>query len=296
MPVIWRLVDGKKGHERQSSGLVQALGKLCECSVHDLNADLSTSLMTMFGLRRRRFPSPRPDLIIGAGRKCQLPLILSKRAFGGQTIYLMRPGLPTRLFDLCVIPRHDAPSPGDNIEQSEGVLNDLSPSKEPDPARGTILIGGPSKHHAWDHEALLSQVRRLVSEDQEITYSVTTSRRTPHQTVEALRGMSNINYVAPENTSDNWLGIALATASRTWVSADSVSMMYEALSAGTRLGIIAVPERRESRITRVSHDLVARGYASTFETWLKSPGLPSVAPLQEAERIAQIVQQRFNLS
>ena len=51
-------------------------------------------------------------------------------------------------------------------------------------------------------------------------------------------------------TGPDWLPAQLARAGQAWATADSVSMVYEALTAGAAVGILDVPRQRASRISR----------------------------------------------
>ena len=123
--VVWRLLDGKPGHESQSLGLARALERLTSVSVHDLPVrDIAAG---PFGWLLRRFPAgrdlPDPDLIIGAGHATHWPLLCARRARGGRAVVLMKPSLPKRWFDRVVAPEHDGVRPGGNVIVTRGVLN-----------------------------------------------------------------------------------------------------------------------------------------------------------------------------
>src|SRR5690606_33073582 len=101
--VVWRICDGKSGHDRQTAGLVAALRAEMPVAEHVIEA-AAVARAPWLALRRR-FPVgaglPDPALIVGAGRRTQWPLIAARRARGGKSVYLMRPSLPARCFDLC---------------------------------------------------------------------------------------------------------------------------------------------------------------------------------------------------
>ncbi|MCH8840089.1 MAG: mitochondrial fission ELM1 family protein [Planctomycetes bacterium] len=46
--------------------------------------------------------------------------------------------------------------------------------------------------------------------------------------------LSNLTIVPHKETSSSWVSEHLANAARVWVSADSVSMVYESLTNGVR--------------------------------------------------------------
>ena len=49
----------------------------------------------------------KPDIAIGAGHKTHLYLLAIKRCFGAKIVVILKPSLPLKFFDLCVIPKHD---------------------------------------------------------------------------------------------------------------------------------------------------------------------------------------------
>ncbi|NIN34912.1 MAG: nucleoside-diphosphate sugar epimerase, partial [Gammaproteobacteria bacterium] len=68
--VVWRIVDGKPGHDNQSLGLINALKQkqdnlICvDISAHKLRFGLIQLLMKRFPPGKELDP---PDLILGAG-------------------------------------------------------------------------------------------------------------------------------------------------------------------------------------------------------------------------------------
>ena len=71
---------------------------------------------------------PTPDLLLGAGHHTHLSLLAARRIRGGKVVVLMRPSLPPGLFDLCLIPEHDAPPARPNVLATRGALNRIQPA------------------------------------------------------------------------------------------------------------------------------------------------------------------------
>jgi signal peptidase I len=80
-------------------------------------------------------------------------------------------------------------------------------------------------------------------------------------------------------------------AGEVWVSEDSVSMLYEALSSGARVGVLAVRRGAANRITAAVDALVERGWLGRPGHW--QPGAGPERPLNEAGRCAAWVRQRW---
>ncbi len=297
MLVVWRLHDGKPGHDRQSLGLVQALDALTPIESFTFKVPTQQASIRQFLTRRVAFATaaPAPDLIVGAGRRCQWPMLIAKRARGGNTIYLMKPHLPRRFFDLCLVPRHDQVPATPHTVVTDGVLNDISPSLSGG-NEGLILIGGPSDHYAWDQEQLILQVRAIVDADRAKKWTIADSRRTPPPTSDALRTLAqdNIAVIDHRESAPNIISEQLARTDVVWVSCDSVSMVYEALTSGAAVGVIEIPAKRTDRITRIIADLSARKLITTHTEWRRGNKLHASAPLAEAARCAKIILARWD--
>jgi hypothetical protein len=296
MLVVWRFYDGKPGHDRQSAGLLQALA--ATSAIDAVSFDVRERPISVWHYLSRRLPvgagMPAPDLVIGAGRRCQWPVLAARRARGGRTIYLMKPQLPVRCFDLCLIPRHDRPRANPRIIVTDGVLNDMQvPTRRPD--RTLLLIGGPSDHFAWDESALVAQIQALVDAAPEKTWVIADSRRTPPATSAALQQLAgdHVTVVPFREAERGWLVTELARSDIAWVSADSVSMIYEALTVGAAVGVLEVPAKREDRISGIAADLAARGLVTPYRNWRDGAVLTARPPLAEAARCADLVLQRW---
>jgi len=295
--VVWAFTDNKPGHQNQTQGLLKALGVYMPIAVQWLPAP--GPLAALRDLLLKRFPAgadfDAPDLLIGAGHGTHLPMLAARRARGGRAIVLMKPSLPLRCFDLCVIPEHDA-SRGHNVLTTRGALNPLIPAARKNPDAGMILIGGPSPHFGWDDAAIAGQVETIVARAPEVLWLATTSRRTPAATLARLRAvkMGNLQLAPVEETRPGWLAGKLATATRAWVSEDSVSMVYESLTAHVATGLLRVPVRRAGRVTRGLEQLVGTGAVTTFDAW--SAGTPLAPPRErfnEAARVAHWIKSQW---
>jgi hypothetical protein len=86
--VIWRLSDGKPGHEKQTQGLARALLKNRDCVCHTLPAP--ASLPSLAYWLTGRFPPgralPSPDIILAAGHATHFALLAARRARGGEAV------------------------------------------------------------------------------------------------------------------------------------------------------------------------------------------------------------------
>lgn len=266
---IWRLIDGKPGHENQSLGLINALAEQANCQTIDIEVSngfeaLVSYLTSTWGLGAGL---PLPDIIIGAGHATHLHMLAAKKAYGGKTIVLMQPTLPVSLFDLCLIPEHDQYQGGGEYLETKGVLNHIKPDGAHHENQALIMVGGPSKHCDWDTLKLIAQVYELVKHNPNINYTLTTSRRTPKAFVSAVRRIHfvNLTIVPFEETGKGWVARQLAESACAWVTEDSVSMVYEALTAQVAVGLLNMPIKQDSRVTRGVQKLIQQGYVVRFD-------------------------------
>ena len=249
---VWQLGDGKPGHENQSLGLIEAIGRIRPCEHHRIDISDAGSFLSRARVAKAQAEAlPEPDLIVGAGHATHFPLWRLGKGSGAPTVVLMRPSLPMGFFDLCLVPRHDfsnEPQKLSSLVVTEGALNRVVAGAGVREGK-LILLGGPSKTHGWDGDAMMKSLAELTSEGQ---WQLTDSRRTPEGFVERIRAELPAIQIHPHrDTGPDWLPKVLQQVDEVWVGEDSVSMTYEALSSGAKVGVLPVPRLREdSRVLR----------------------------------------------
>jgi mitochondrial fission protein ELM1 len=265
--VVWRFSDGRPGHDNQSLGLVEALGRCLPVEFHTVPVpEHSTTWRDLISGRYAAGARlPDPWLLVGAGRRTHLPLLAARRARRGRAVVIMRPALPRTLYDLCIIPDHDRPAPAPNVLVSRGSLNRAQRVTGQERPQGMILVGGPSKHHRWRDEAVVAQIARVIRSSPPCEWVLATSRRTPAGFVERVQRQTihaNVKMsFMPWQGEDGGLRVAaqLGRSRCAWVTQDSVSMVYEALTAGVATGVLDVPARGRGRVVGASGGWRARG-------------------------------------
>jgi hypothetical protein len=294
--IVWRISDGRRGHDSQSLGLARALGRLTPCQTFDL--PVLPWPQALAALLRRDFPGtgdlPDPHLIVGAGHGTHVSMLAARRARGGKSVVLMRPTLPASCFDFCIIPEHDPAPANDRILRSRGPLNAMSTASRQDPARGLILVGGPSGHFHWRFPELLPQIQALLAAGG-MHWTVADSPRTPAADSERLAALASADFAHCSETGSDWLENQLRAAGTVWVTADSMSMIFEALTAGSAVGIFELRPRRADRVTGAVADLVTCGMVTPFQSWQPGQRLVAHQPaLAEADRCASLLLQRLD--
>lgn len=278
MADIWIISDGKLGHLNQSLGLAEALVLLCpELSFDVRSIDDGISLL--------KSGTP-PKLILSAGRRTHWWSWLCKLRFKAKYVVMMRPSLPLACFDLVLVPEHDQlKGVSERVQLTRGALNRMRPG---DKLAGSalVLIGGPSKHVRWNDQEVINQLRQIQSANPELRLRIATSRRTPNEFLGLLRDLPNTEIIQPESVGGDWLPRTLAETERVWATSDSVSMVYEALTAGCAVSLIGLESVTNSRTQRGMQMLIDAGlvdYSRDFEA------TRSGESLAEASRCAQII-------
>jgi len=298
---IWRFTDGKSGHDSQSNGLCIAIGELLPIKQFDLSTDSLTNCIK--NLLFKEFPMgknlPDPDIIIGAGHGTHLTMLAAKYIRKGKTIILMKPSLPFYLFDVCVIPKHDCPPKNKNIIETTGALSSIKLNKNKTKKLGLILIGGPSSHYQWDSKSIVKQIDEITSTHTDINWTIADSPRTPKNLMPMIstinkKNTSKLNFNTQPNKDIKKLVYA---AEIIWVSPDSVSMVFEALTSGALVGLLNIKGNKKSRIHKAVKHLILNDHVTTFISWGKRNKLKNnTMELNEARRCANILLNRGLLS
>jgi uncharacterized protein len=292
---IWRITDGKAGHDSQSIGLCNAIKRIKDCEIFETPAEsLSINIKNFF---LNQFPIgkniPDPDLIISAGHCTHLSLLCAKRARGGKTIVLMKPSLPISWFDLCIVPEHDQLNDRHNVIKTNGAINPVQFNQDKTLNIGLILLGGPSKHYNWNENDIIDQINQIIDNSPDIKWVAADSPRTPKTTIRRLTESKNVQIKKFENTNSEELRDIIFKTKKIWVSKDSVSMIYESLSSGASVGVLDVEQNKNNKISDAVTKLINNNQLITFNMW-KNNKEPGHTPIKfnEADRCASLLLDR----
>jgi hypothetical protein len=136
-------------------------------------------------------------------------------------------------------------------------------------------------------------IRKILADRPGLAWDLTDSRRTPEEFREHL-GKLDLQFHPSTECPDDWLLDALLAAREIWVTEDSMSMIYEALTARARVGLLPMPRKsNRSRVARSVDRLVREGWTCFPDARASSELTAPPAVLHEASRCAREVLQRF---
>ena len=285
--------DGKAGHRSQALGLYQAM---CRQSAAEVTfEEISLEQLSVFSLllalfkRNTGVVAKSPDYIFGVGSHTQLRVLLLGRIYPhAQTVIMMKPNFPLAWFDYAVIPAHDHIRPSaDHVIITQGALNPIVDEQRHQKNRVLIALGGSSKRHQWNERKVLDAIQQIVDLNPQAEIILTTSRRTPKEFLAHLNEKlfkTQLQIFPVEKTPQGWIFEEMQQAEAVWVTEDSVSMVYEALTAGCRVGVILIDRLKQDRITQ-SIDALLQQQTVSASSDLNQ--LPSVHNFQEADRVAK---------
>ena len=249
---------------------------------------------------------PWPDVVISCGKlAAPIAATIRRRAAGRvKVVQIQRPRMPTRHFDVVVVPRHDALA-GDNVVATVGAIHDVTAEKLaaaarrwaeafhnlPRPLVG-VLVGGSNGRHVLNVAVVNALMRQLAGMCRRTGagLAVTPSPRTGAANEVALaRGVAGLPAYVWDGRGDNpYLGI-LALSAALVVTEDSVSMVSEALSTGKPVHVVALPGR-SLRLGRFQDTLKNLGYTRPFTGALEQWTYP--VP-DDTRRVAALCRARF---
>ncbi len=290
--------DGKAGHRSQAVGLYQAMQRAIaspitfqEISINDLPF---INLIQGAVSKKNHAVQKPPDYILGVGSHTQLKVLLLGKIFPvAETVILMKPNFPFGWFDHVIVPEHDGVPEQGNVMVTQGALNPIVNEQRHQSNRILIALGGSSKRHQWNDAKVLQAVQRIAEQNAEAEIILTTSRRTPKDFLTHLKQQSfaqQLQIFPVEETPQGWIFEEMQKAEAVWVTEDSVSMIFEALTAGCKVGVILIDRLKDDRVVNAVNNLLQLQRVSSSHVRNE---LPEGSVFAEADRAAQrLLQQR----
>jgi len=299
---IWFIHDKKLGHIHQLQGLEERISSYCEVNTRWIDAN--ETKLTWFDVlikKKTNISSPKstpanniPDIVIGAGHATHKTLLLYAHLHKAFCIVLMKPSLPLYFFDAVICPEHDKLKENKRVLNTIGALNTIKPTSNViAKASSLMLIGGPSKHFKWQEVDLLKQIKTICTQYNNTHWLLSDSPRTPSSFLPKLNSMNiqNLNCFHYKDNNIEPLHTLMQTCAITWVTPDSVSMVYESLTAGTPTYTFAMNPKnanKPSRVARSIHNLITQKHVISFQNWQFHTDMkPNELDLWEADRAAK---------
>lgn len=301
--------DDRIGHQKQTDGILNALSQLTTIDIvykKNITPSLTTSILHffLFFLCFIRTENQHDiDLIIGTGSHLHIPMLYLKRKTGAFLVCSMKPDLPfmSSFIDLSFIPIHDGIKIKDNALNTMGPPNLSQNKKLHNITKAMILIGGiDKKSHSWDSKQIVDSIKTIIGKTRERTWTISSSPRTPKDCINMLvafvKENPQISFFKAEDTKKGWIEEEYNKNLTVWITADSVSMIYEAISAGCRVGVIPVNWKRKNNKFQNSLDyLLVRKLITNYHTWLLDNKMPEITDLNEANRCAEEILRRWRM-
>lgn len=238
------LSDGKPGHVNQSVALARHLGYAYDLVPVDFTARPLKALTYLAD--RIGFYSPRlvdsniPDksyaAVVSTGSSTYYANKVVSRQLGVKALAIMLPRGYRYDFDLIIAQEHDNPPDRENLISLPINLTFVDPQGMVKPEPGakyiSLVIGGDSAHGTLDADWLRDQIRQILTLFPEYKVWMTTSRRTPETVEKMLREFRFERAVYYSQEPINPIPDFLQHSEYVFLTADSSSMISEAVSYG----------------------------------------------------------------
>jgi uncharacterized protein len=258
---LWILTAGRVGDLKQMQVLAKALGWACEMKELSFASQTLTSLPAlsprlMTAGSKAILGGPLPDLVLAAESRTAAVALSLKAASGGRTkaICIGRPRGRLTAFDLIVTtPQYELPRADNIIELALPLTDAAQPASSgrfdhlPHP-HVLLMVGGSSAPFILDAAVAgrLAQDASAHADKHGGSLLVSTSLRTGERAETAIAhaaGTGERIFLWSRGGQDNPYRAFLATADQCIVTADSTSMITDAIRAGKPTSIYRLPER-----------------------------------------------------
>lgn len=279
---IWALLGNSRGDDNQVLALAEALGLPFETKLLRYNQLrrlkprlLGMSLCSLDPASRAIAADDPPDLVISVGyRSVPLERVIRQRS-GGRTsfVHLGNPRISPGHFDLIVAtPEYPVPEAANviripiTIQRQDDAANAelTSPFLEDYPSpRRLLLLGGPTLYwtlRTEDVAAAISTISRNAGGGGSLL--VLGSPRTPADVTRAARlelGTCSVPAALIPTEGPPPYRALLAAADVIFVTADSVSMVSEAVATGKPVGLVPIRHSPYGRLAMAVMDWLRPG-------------------------------------
>lgn len=303
------VLDGRPGHEKQTQGIIAGLRRRVAVKLIRVDLRRHTFFDRCIANFQLLFPYTAPlrkefmqaDLIIGAGSKTHAVALAIKRKYSIPACTCMTPSPFLRgFFDCCFVPEHDCTPEGKNIFYTLGAPNCSIDKKRHDSRLGLILLGGiDSSSHYWESEKIVDMVKTVIDKDSNKSWTISSSPRTPQDTIDKINLITedydNVSFFHFKDTPGGWVEKQYDRCETVWVTSDSISMIFEALSAGCKVHIFPMEwKRQKNKFKRNEDILVEGGRVRSYVDWMSRCNDENCKiKLNEAQRCADHILKKW---
>jgi hypothetical protein len=179
--------------------------------------------------------------------------------------------LPICFFDAIICPKHDQLNDSTKVLSTFGPINKINKDLANDTTQAKtinlILIGGLSKHYHFDVSNIAEQIKSICTENPTEQWLLSNSPRTPLTMIDTLNKL-NLDNLSIHDYKQNTMGSIQETLLKTkftWVTPDSMSMIFEALTARSQVGLLDCKPKKITRIVKQVDNLIDQGYVISFK-------------------------------
>lgn len=239
------LTDGKPGHVNQSIAFARHLGydyDLCPVTFKYRGAKALSYILDRLGLHSIALFNADYNImnayaaVVSAGSGTYYANKTVAKDLACKSVAIMLPRGYRLDFDLIIAQQHDDPPSQANIVKLPINLTYVEPQgivvSQPGEKYLALIIGGDSQHDKMDAAVLKDQLNSIFNLLPEHKVWMTTSRRTPKSVDEMLREFSYERAVYYSQEPINPIPDYLQQCEYLFLTADSSSMISEAVSFG----------------------------------------------------------------
>ena len=265
-PLVWLLMGSRAGDNNQLLALVSALGFPFEAKKIDFNRArhipfMRRELAIVAAHSRSLISPPWPDIVIGVGYGSVPVARYIREKSGGRAklVHIGNPRDPLCDFDLQITtPQYPRPAAPNLLELEFPIGNPgraARPTLEerewlakfPKPRR-LVAVGGPARHWLLDHRALSQAIELIDAKTPKGSLIVVTSNRTTKATRRLFEQLVTGRHRAVIADFPAF-GVLLAECDEIYVTADSVSMLSEAVLTGKPVGMITIKRSLRGKLS-----------------------------------------------
>ena len=261
-PLVWLLMGTRAGDNNQLIALAEALGWPFEAKHIEFNqlrrVPMLRKGLTIVSRHSRGLISPPwPDLVIAVGYGSVPVARYIRDENGGRTklVHIGNPREKLADFDLQITtPQYSRGAAtnllelplaiGNPARRARPTMEELEWLRQFPKPRRLIAVGGPARYWELDDEALKDAVRTIQGKRHSGSIIAATSNRTRRKTQRLLEALLTGPHEAVVEDFPSFSTL-LAECDEIYVTADSVSMLSEAILSGKPAGMI--PIRRSFR-------------------------------------------------